>query len=453
MAPHRRKVAPLHFELFLLGYGGKAVMADRLIQLVFDQPRYLALVALLTGLLLGPRSSIALCFVAAALLAGVVYRPLLVILVITLLFAGGWIAQLRLIQIDHGHAVTMLGSSIDANATLLEPVRQRGDRLAVTRVRFIAGPVCGETAVVRIRQQRFREEPVAAPKSGWPDVGAGVHVKGKVTPLGDYDQQQRRRGTQVAIEVASLPTNGPPRGGVLGKIDRIRGKTLKSFDTGLAAPEAALLRGMVLGQDERLGQPTREAFRRAGLTHILAVSGHHVTLLAVFVLALGGVCGLQLRGRLLLVLAFIALYIPLTGSAPSIQRAGIMGGLGTIATLVGRPSSRWYALGVAAVLTLILNPRAIQEAGLQLSFAAVIGLFNLNHPIREALLRRRVPAVIAEPAAMATAATITTAPLLAIIFQQVSLASVPANVAAAPAIAPAMWLGIISAALGQLSTN
>jgi competence protein ComEC len=207
---------------------------------------------------------------------------------------------------------------------------------------------------------------------------------------------------------------------------------------------------MVLGLDDRLSQPTREAFKLSGLTHILAVSGQNVTLLAAFVLALSALLGLPLRSRLAAALLIILLYIPLTGSAASIQRAGIMGGMGIIATLVGRPSSRWYALGLAAAGTLILNPNAVDDPGWQLSFAAVVGLYLLHNPLCEALCRRRLPRPLAEATAMTTAATIATAPLLVMIFGQVSIASLPANVAAAPAIAPVMWLGMVSATLGQI---
>ena len=77
-------------------------------------------------------------------------------------------------------------------------------------------------------------------------------------------------------------------------------------------------------------------------------------------------------------LALVALYVPLAGGGPSIQRAGVMGVAGLVAALAGRPASRWYALGLAAAVTLALNPRAAGEPGWQLSFAAVVGLLALG---------------------------------------------------------------------------
>ena len=149
-------------------------------------------------------------------------------------------------------------------------------------------------------------------------------------------------------------------------------------------------------------------------------------------------------------LLLVAAYVPLAGGGPSIQRAGVMGAAGLVAALAGRPASRWYALGLAAAATLALNPLAVLEPGWQLSFAAVVALLAMAPALRE-LLARRMPGPVADAAAITIAATAGTAPLMALHFESLSLASLPANLAAAPAVAPIMWLGMLSAAAAQLS--
>jgi len=72
----------------------------------------------------------------------------------------------------------------------------------------------------------------------------------------------------------------------------------------------------------------------------------------------------------------VALYVPLAGGGPSIQRAGVMGIAGLVAALAGRPASRWYALGLAAAVTLGVNPHAAAEPGWQLSFATGAGAWR-----------------------------------------------------------------------------
>jgi competence protein ComEC len=125
-----------------------------------------------------------------------------------------------------------------------------------------------------------------------------------------------------------------------------------------------------------------------------------------------------------------------------------MGAAGLIAALAGRPASRWYAVLLAAAGTLAVNPRTAEDPGWQLSFAAVIAILALHRRLRDALVARGSPRGLAEVAALTIAVTAATAPLLALHFEQVSLVSLPANVLAAPAVAPVMWLGAVSATLG-----
>src|SRR5256714_2389814 len=140
---------------------------------------------------------------------------------------------------------------------------------------------------------------------------------------------------------------------------------------------------MVLGEDDALDDRTRDEFRTSGLSHLLAASGQNVALLAL--LATGGLAllGVGRRGRLAGALVLVALYVPLAGAGPSIQRAGVMGAAGLVAGLAGRPASRLYALLLAAAVTLVLNPRATEDVGWQLSFAAVV-----HRAARRSLARR-----------------------------------------------------------------
>src|SRR5436190_16356752 len=144
----------------------------------------------------------------------------------------------------------------------------------------------------------------------------------------------------------------------------------------------------------------------------------------------------------MVILALIAIYVPLTGAGPSTVRAGVMGAAGTVAALAGRPASRWYSLLLAAAVTLTLDPRAWQDVGWQLSFAAVVGIFVLSARLTRAF--RRLPEPIAAGTALTVAATIATAPLMSMHFGRVSVVSLPANVAALPAVAPVMWIGMLA---------
>ncbi len=139
---------------------------------------------------------------------------------------------------------------------------------------------------------------------------------------------------------------------------------------------------MVLGEDDQIDDATREDWRDAGLAHLLAVSGQNVMLLAALALPLLTLAGVGLRARFAVVTVLIAVYVPLAGAGPSLQRAGIMGLAGIVAMAASRPASRSYALLLAATATLAWNPRAWEDPGWQLSFAAVAGILAIGVPLR-----------------------------------------------------------------------
>jgi competence protein ComEC len=234
----------------------------------------------------------------------------------------------------------------------------------------------------------------------------------------------------------------------------IRDRAEAALGRGMPDREAALARGFVLGEDDQVEATTTEDFRRAGLAHLLAVSGQNVALLALLAMPLLAALGMPLRTRLVWVLGLIAVYVPLAGAGPSIQRAGIMGGLSVLATLSGRRTSRLYGLAFAAVVLLALEPGVAADVGWQLSFAAVLGILLLAAPLRRAILARiggrGWRRALADGAAMTIAATLATAPLIAFHFEEVSTATLLANLLVLPAVAPAMWLGMLAAAAGQV---
>ena len=281
------------------------------------------------------------------------------------------------------------------------------------------------------------------------EVGSAVRVSGVARRARPWES---RRGIGTVLDARSLEVVGGRRGGLAGLLDGLRARAESALGRGTREPAAALLRGFVLGQDDRIDAGTVQSFKRSGLAHLLAVSGQNVALLAVLATVALAALGVPLRARLAWIGVAIAVYVPVAGAGPSIQRAGVMGAAAIAATLAGRPRSRWYALMLAAVVTLALDPRASADVGWQLSFAAVAGILLAAGPIAGALGRRRGGwrRALAEGAAMTVAATLATAPLMAHHFGALSIVALPANLVALPAVAPVMWLGMASAALGQV---
>ena len=217
-----------------------------------------------------------------------------------------------------------------------------------------------------------------------------------------FDAYQRRRGAHAAIAASAVGARG---GAAAGSRARSTASARRA-EPGCAAACPRRRRrccaGWCSGRTSALAEPCATDFQRSGLAHLLAVCGQNVMLLALLVLAASprsgprrcgrGCCRARARRR-------STCRWPARG--PSIQRAGVMGAAGLVAALAGRPASRWYALGLAAAVTLALNPRAAAEPGWQLSFAAVAGLLALVAARCATLLARRgLPGPVAEAAAL-----------------------------------------------------
>jgi len=301
------------------------------------------------------------------------------------------------------------------------------------------------------------------------EVGQELAVSGRVrelraAPGGEFDfaAHLRRRGVSGELFLDRALATRRRRGGAAGLLDRMRRRAERGVDAGLPVPEAALARGMVLGQDDDIDESTRRDWRDSGLAHLLAVSGQNVMLLVALALPLLALARAGPRARGASLLALVALYVPLAGAGPSLQRAGIMGIAGIAAMALARPASRWYALLLAAVVTLALNPRVSADPGWQLSFVAVAGILAIGRPLagvlahagEELMSERPTPAAralvrgLADAVAITAAATLATAPLVSFHFGAVPMAGLVANLLALPAVAPAMWLGMVKAALG-----
>jgi competence protein ComEC len=295
-------------------------------------------------------------------------------------------------------------------------------------------------------------------------IGEELVLSGRLRRLegSGFSAHLSRRGVPGELLLDRAERTGRRRGGIAGLLDGMRAHAEQGVAAGLGRADAALARGMVLGQDEQIDDATREDWRDSGLAHLLAVSGQNVMLLVALALPFVALARMGPVGRGAALLVLVALYVPLAGAGPSIQRAGVMGAAGIAAMMLSRPSSRWYALLLAAAVTLALNPRASADPGWQLSFAAVAGILLVGRPLGDRLARaglellrdaeRPLPRALvrglADGIAITLAASVATAPLVAFHFGSVPLAGLPANILALPAVAPAMWLGMVKAALG-----
>ena len=416
---------------------------------------------------------------AAAVLACLAWlrAPGLALAAAALLMGGSAVGDARLRALDQAAIQIGDGAAISARAHLLTRPRPSGFG-ASAEARLATGSLAGARVLLRFEARgaqlaSLRTVAIGAELA----VAGGLRRPAKDADANfDFAAHLRRRGIVGELLVDRVRVTGGHRGGLAGVLDDLRGRAEVAVAAGLPDSAAALALGMVLGEDEQIDTATRDDWRDSGLSHLLAVSGQNVMLLMALALPLLVAAGLGPRGRGVALLCLVALYVPLAGAGPSLQRAGVMGAAGIAAMTLSRPSSRWYALLLAAAVTLVLNPRACGDPGWQLSFIAVAGILIAGRPLAARLrqivqelagppgrarpggarpegarpprLARAAVDGLCEGIAITVAATLATAPLLAYHFGSVPLAGLPANLLALPAVAPAMWLGMVKASLG-----
>ncbi|CAN5843342.1 hypothetical protein BH23GEM3_BH23GEM3_24390 [soil metagenome] len=205
---------------------------------------------------------------------------------------------------------------------------------------------------------------------------------------------------------------------------------------------ATIAEALLLGRRERVDPALRERFAQAGLSHLLAISGMHVGLIAGVLLLVGRLFRIPLRRLPLVVVGVVLLYLAMIGAPPSAVRAGVMISLVLGGFLLQRPFDPLPVVVAAAFLILAHRPAAVLDPGFQMSFAGVLGILLLRAPIVRRLPtgwrhRRWVRAPV-EMAIVSTAAFIATAPVVAWHFGRIAPISVLANF---PAI-PLMSLGL-----------
>ncbi|MCM1310228.1 MAG: ComEC/Rec2 family competence protein [Bacteroides sp.] len=170
-----------------------------------------------------------------------------------------------------------------------------------------------------------------------------------------------------------------------------------------------VLAAILLGRSEMLPPQTRVSYSAAGLSHVLALSGMHVSVIAMIIaVALWPFYfGRHVRTRLLLTILALWFYAALTAFIPSVTRAVIMATVYMLGRILQRRSSPLNSLCLAAILILLVNPHDLYAAGFQLSFAAVLGII-LFYPLINRVDRRNHPglyALVSYPALSISAMT------------------------------------------------
>ena len=235
-----------------------------------------------------------------------------------------------------------------------------------------------------------------------------------------------------------------------GPLDGLREALAEPLRHLVPEPEGGIVRGIVLGERAAVDADLATAFARSGTSHLLAISGFNMTLVATAV-------ALVARGRVRpaitasLTILCVLVYSVLVGLAPSVARAAVMAVVASLGLAFGRRAATDNALALAVATMVGIDASAIGDVGFLLSATATAGLLYLGEPISRRL--HSLPGAIRQGLATTLAATLPTIPIIAAVFGRVSLVSPLANLVAVPLFPPLMLAGAATAVLGTVSPD
>ncbi|MCZ7674409.1 MAG: ComEC/Rec2 family competence protein [Chloroflexi bacterium] len=307
-------------------------------------------------------------------------------------------------------------------------------RVAVSRIAFADGssrPVMGD---VLVQAERF---PVIL-------YGTEVAVNGRLeTPPEDEDFSYKaylaRQGIysmmmRTQVDVLAEDQGNP----LLQAIYALKRRAQATINHLIPDPEAALLSGILLGNDNGIPPDLAADFRTTGMTHIIAISGFNIALIIVILVGIADPF-FSRKTAVLLAIIGIFVYTILVGADASVVRAAIMGSVFLVTSRwLGRPNFAYASLFFTGFFMTLINPFTLWDVGFQLSFAATLGLMLYADPFTQWARRRvsrlfdrqlthQIMGVLSEAVLLTLAAQILTVPLMVGYFGQLSLVSLVAN--------------------------
>ncbi len=216
-------------------------------------------------------------------------------------------------------------------------------------------------------------------------------------------------------------------------------------------PQSSLLAGLLVGLKSTFTSEITTSFQRTGISHIVAISGYNITLVARIVFGILIAFGLWRKQAFYGVVAALAFFVLFTGAEASVIRAALMGVLVLLAQHNGRPYVMHVPLLLAATAMVIWSPLVLlYDPGFQLSYLATIGLIYLEPLVADRWSMLRKSRILSTYVVPTVIAMVATAPLIAVSFGSFSLVGIFANLLVLPVIPLVMLAGLITVLVGIL---
>ncbi len=271
---------------------------------------------------------------------------------------------------------------------------------------------------------------------------AMVEAAGRIKPQNsfDYGNYLKGKGVYLIGYAESLEKTADASHTLLDRAVLLRQRIIDTIRDYIPAPSKGLLIAMSTGDKSELNEKQKNVFSRTGTSHVMAVSGLHVSILTGFLIGLLQLLRIKRRPVSILCILVLLCIMPVMGFTPSVVRACIMGMILMLADCVLAEADPINSLAVAAVVILVVQPYAILDVSFILSFAATLGILLFAKPMREFLKRRDVSDRAAGLLSVTLSAYLATCVIIAYYFNECSLISPLANLLAVP-VFPLLLVG------------
>jgi len=278
---------------------------------------------------------------------------------------------------------------------------------------------------------------------------------------GGFDQFQHFAARNIQYRMnATLVSTGGTTITIRGVTNNLKNKLIEIFDNSLPPAESGILKAMLLGDRTGIDERIAELYRAGGIYHILAISGMHITAIAFFL-------DFLFKKRLgnvnsgMLTFVILSIYAVFTGLSLSVTRAVIMFGVFAIGKVLRRKNDLLSSTALAACILLVINPFNLWDGGFLLSFSSVFGIGFGANTIKQAMAPRKKDGFAARalnksnffsngiPATIAV--TLFNTPIVAMVFYQIPVFGIVANLLIVPTVVFVIVGGIFVGISGFIS--
>lgn len=362
------------------------------------------------------------------------------IVVFILFFAAGQVAFVIANKVESNANLAFSdydGRYITGAAHVVEPVRVQGDKI-------IAVAKCDQLNIKPASRPVLLELHITnriVVKTGDRVKFSGEFVR--VDPGDRYRITRHLRGMirvgGIKIEKATLISYKVAQA-VNSDVSEIAGQFISQ-------KHRALFSGMLLGDISSMDPKQKEDFKRSGLTHLVAVSGSNLAMIAVPIIILLTWVGLSRIYRFAIILSVIFLYAVATGLQAPVLRASIMTTLALYGIFFVGHKKGLFLISMAGIILLAWDPFLLENPGFLFSFASTLGLIILMRPFEEYL--RFLPEMLSLPIATTLAAQVLVIPISSYYFGEISVVSFFANLVVTPLVPLITNSGLLAVVLNN----